>query len=180
MSVVLRNATRDDIPQIEALIASSARYLSAGDYSPAQIEGALRGTFGVDTQLIADRCYFVAESAGLIVGCGGWSYRSTLFGSDAHAGRDSSILDPRIHAAKVRAFFVDPGCARRGIASLLLERCEMEARAHGFTRVELMATLPGVRLYAARGYLAASAVHVDVGQGESIELVPMRKELVAP
>jgi GNAT superfamily N-acetyltransferase len=162
------------------LIARSARGLSADDYRPAQVEGALRGAFGVDTQLLADQTYFVAEEQGRLVGCGGWSFRSTLFGGDARAGRDASILDPRTQAAKIRAFFVDPADARRGIGSLLLERCEREARAHGYSAVELMATLPGVKLYAARGYVAAAMVHFDVGQGETIEFIPMRKILVSP
>src|ERR1700674_5674576 len=149
MAIVLRKATLADIPRIEALIARSARGLSAEDYRPSQIEGALRGAFGVDTQLLTDQTYFVAEEDGRFVGCGGWSFRSTLFGGDARAGRDPSTLDPRTHAAKIRAFFVDPANARRGIGSLLLERCEKEAGAYGFSQVELMATLPGVKLYAA-------------------------------
>ena len=147
-----------DIPQLEALIARSARGLSTEDYRPSQVEGALRGAFGVDTQLLTDGTYFAAEEDGRLVGCGGWSFRSTLFGGDARAGRDSSTLDPRTQAAKIRAFFVDPGEARRGIGTLLLEHCENEARARGFPHVELMATLPGVKLYAARGY-------VGVGDG---------------
>ncbi len=180
MAVVLRAAVLADIPQIEALIVRSARELSAADYRPSQIEGALRGAFGVDTQLLADGTYFIAEQHGAVVGCGGWSFRSTLFGSDARAGRDSSVLDPRTQAAKIRAFFIDPGHARRGIGSLLLEHCEQQALARGFHQVELMATLPGVKLYAARGYMGAALVHFDVGQGETIEFVPMRKVLVAP
>lgn len=180
MAVVLRAAVPADIPQIEALIVRSARGLSAADYRPAQIEGALRGAFGVDTQLLADGTYFIAEERGAVVACGGWSFRSTLFGSDARAGRDSSVLDPQTQAAKIRAFFVDPGHARRGIGSQLLEYCEQQALARGFHQAELMATLPGVKLYAARGYSAGAMVHVDLGQGETIEFVPMRKALVAP
>ena len=180
MPIDLRKATLADLSRLEALIARSARGLSTDDYRPSQVEGALRGAFGVDTQLISDQTYFVAEEDGRFVGCGGWSFRSTLFGGDARAGRDSSTLDPRTQAAKIRAFFVDPADARRGIGSLLLERCEREARAHGYSRVELMATLPGVKLYAARGYVGAAMVHFDVGQGETIEFIPMRKLLVAP
>jgi N-acetylglutamate synthase-like GNAT family acetyltransferase len=176
----LRKATLADVPELNALIARSARGLSAADYRTEQIEGALRGAFGVDTQLLADETYFVAEDAGQIVGCGGWSFRATLFGGDARAGRDASTLDPKTQAAKIRAFFVDPGNARRGIGSLLLDRCESEARAHGYARVELMATLPGVKLYAARGYVGAELVHFDVGSGEIIEFIPMHKNLLAP
>jgi GNAT superfamily N-acetyltransferase len=176
----LRKATIADIPALDALIARSARGLSTGDYSPAQIEGALRGAFGVDSQLLTDETYFVVEDAGEVVGCGGWSFRSTLFGGDARTGRDSSILDPATQPAKIRAFFVDPGHARRGIGSLLLDHCENQAGAYGYREVELMATLPGAKLYAARGYAPGARVHFDVGSGESIEFIPMRKRLVAP
>jgi GNAT superfamily N-acetyltransferase len=176
----MRKATRADIPALDALIARSARGLSSADYRPQQIEGALRGAFGVDSQLLADGTYFIVEENGLIIGCGGWSFRSTLFGGDARANRDSTILDPKTQAAKIRAFFVDPSHARRGIGSLLLDHCENQARAHGYLEVELMATLPGVKLYAARGYIGAPQVRFDVGAGESIEFIPMRKPLVAP
>lgn len=176
----LRKATRADIPALNALIARSARGLSAADYRTEQIEGALRGAFGVDTQLLTDETYFVVEDAGQIVGCGGWSFRATLFGGDARAGRDASTLDPKTQAAKIRAFFVDPDSARRGIGSLLLDRCEKEALAHGYARVELMATLPGVKLYAARGYVGEAQVQFEVGSGERIEFIPMHKDLLAP
>jgi len=177
--IILRKAQLADVPQIEALIARSARGLSA-EYRPSQVEGALRGAFGVDTQLLADQTYFLAEEDGHIVGCGGWSYRTTLFGGDARADRDASTLNPITDAAKIRAFFVDPAHARRGIGSMLLGRCESEARARGFSAVELMATLPGIKLYAARGYAGTTRVHFDVGGGETIEFMPMRKTLVAP
>jgi GNAT superfamily N-acetyltransferase len=177
MSLTLRKAVFDDVPKLQALIGRSARALSQQDYRPAQIEGALRGAFGVDSQLLRDGTYFVIEDGGECAGCGGWSYRSTLFGGDARDGRDASVLDPKTQAAKIRAFFVDPNHARRGIGSLLLEHCEREALVHGFTAVELMATLPGVKLYAVRGYVAMPMVYFDVGQGERIEFVPMRKSL---
>jgi len=176
----LRKATFADMPELNALIARSARALSTGEYRPPQIEGALRGAFGVDSQLLADETYFVVEDAGRIVACGGWSFRATLFGGDARAGRDASILDPKLQPAKIRAFFVDPEHARRGLGSMLLGHCENQAGACGYSRVELMATLPGAKLYAARGYIAGPLVHVDVGSGESIEFIPMHKALVAP
>jgi GNAT superfamily N-acetyltransferase len=177
---ILRNATSGDIPALNELIARSARGLSTEEYRPEQIEGALRGAFGVDSQLLRDETYFVVEDQGRIVGCGGWSFRSTLFGGDARAGRDASILDPKTQPAKIRAFFVDPGNARRGIGSLLLDHCEQQARAHGYSRVELMATLPGVKLYAARGYVGGAMLRFDVGSGEAIEFIPMEKSLVDP
>jgi GNAT superfamily N-acetyltransferase len=159
------------------LIARSARGLSVDDYRVEQVEGALRGAFGIDTQLLDDATFFVAEEDGELAGCGGWSYRATLFGGDSRPGRDASLLDPRTQPAKIRAFFVEPGKARRGVGTLLLERCEQEAKARGFKRVELMATLPGLKLYAARGYVANPQVRYDLGGGESIEFVPMQKEL---
>jgi len=179
MSYPLRPATRADQGALEQLIARSARELGAQDYSSAQIEAALRGAFGVDTQLIDDGSYFVAEFAGRLVGCGGWSRRRTLFGSDSHAARDASELDPNVDAARIRAFFVDPDYARRGIGRALLERCESEARAHGFTRLELMGTLPGVRLYQAMGYEPGPMVRYPVAADLCIEFIPMRKTLPA-
>ena len=165
----LRRAAFEDIPALEALIAISARELGKSDYTAAQIEGALRGAFGVDTQLLRDGTYFVLEADGCMAGCGGWSRRRTLFGSDARADRDAAELDPATDAAKIRAFFIHPRFARRGFASAILERCEYEASAHGFTRFELMGTLPGVRLYASRGYVAGAPVHWPVGEGVTIE-----------
>ena len=177
MSITLRRAVHADIPLLTALIERSAHGLSAEDYTKSQVAGALRGAFGVDTQLVDDGTYFVAEEGGGIAGCGGWSFRATLFGGDSRTDRDASTLDPRTHAAKIRAFFVEPSHARRGVGTLLLERCESEARERGFSRVELMATLPGVRLYSARGYVGTQRVSYDVGNGEHIEFVPMSKEL---
>jgi GNAT superfamily N-acetyltransferase len=177
MSISLRLATHADIFQLSELIARSARGLSVEEYRPAQVEGALRGAFGIDTQLIDDKTYFVAEESGNLAGCGGWSFRSTLFGGDDRAGRDATLLDPSRQAAKIRAFFVEPSKARRGVGSALLDRCESEARARGFAQTELMATLPGLKLYAARGYVGSEVVRYDLGAGESIEFVPMRKDL---
>lgn len=173
----LRAATAADSAQIQALIGRSIRALGAADYSSEQIEGALAGAFGLDTQLVADGTYFVVESEGRLVGCGGWSYRRTLFGGDARAGRDAGNLDPATEAAKIRAFFIDPAAARRGIGSALLEHCEAEARSRGFRRAEMMATLPGKRLYQARGYEPGAAVQYPLGPGLAIEFVPMSKSL---
>jgi GNAT superfamily N-acetyltransferase len=173
---VLRRATLADIPALTPLIAASARALSKGDYTTAQVEGALRGAFGVDTQLIRDGSYFVIESEGRFAGCGGWSRRRTLFGSDARADRDASELDPIKDAAKIRAFFIHPDFARRGLGTLLLDRCEQDAMAYGYRRFELMGTLPGVRLYAARGYVAAPQIEWPLGDGLHIQFVPMHKD----
>ena len=167
-----------DSAQIQELIGRSIRALGAADYSAEQIEGALKGAFGLDSQLVADGTYFVVESGGRLVGCGGWSHRRTLFGGDARADRDAGALDPKVDAAKIRAFFVDPAAARQGIGTALLERCESEARRRGFQRTEMMATLPGVRLYEARGYIPGAKVHYPLPSGLSIDFVPMSKELM--
>ncbi len=178
MSYRLRIATLADESALHALIARSIRALGADDYSPEQIEQALRGAFGVDTNLIRDHTYFViVTDTDQIVACGGWSRRRTLFGSDARAARDESWLDPHRDAAKIRAFFVDPAHARRGLGRLLLERSEAEALAAGFTQLELMATLPGVRLYARYGFLPQAAIEYPLRADLSIRFVPMTKRL---
>ena len=177
MDYVIRKATLEDRPAVERLIEASARGLSRGDYTERQIEAALASVFGVDTSLILDGTYFVAEGAGTLVGCGGWSKRRTLFGGDRYAARDASELDPASEPAKIRAFFVHPDHARRGIARAILRACEGEARAHGYRAVELMATLPGIRLYRACGYVGDELAVYDIADGERIEFVPMRKEL---
>jgi GNAT superfamily N-acetyltransferase len=173
----LRAATLGDREALRVLIDRSARELSKRDYRAEQVEGALQGAFGVDSQLIQDGTYFVVEAGAAIVGCGGWSYRRTLFGGDKRAARDSALLDPRTDPAKIRAFFVDPAYARKGIGTMLLEKCESEARRHGFSRVELMSTLPGLRLYSARGYSGVEQVQYEVAPGVAIEFVPMSKSI---
>ena len=177
MSFTLRKATLDDRPAIEQLIKLSARGLSRGEYSHEQIEGAIRTVFGVDTDLIEDGTYFVAEDHGELIGCGGWSKRRTLFGGDQYAARDAGKLDPTSEPAKIRAFFVHPGHARKGVARAILAACESEATAAGFQALELMATLPGIKFYEASGYQGKEPVALSVGEGIAIGLLPMRKEL---
>ena len=177
MGFTLRVARLADRPELAALIDRSVRELCAADYQPSQIEAALQGAFGVDTLLIADGTFFVAEDAGKIVGCGGWSQRATAFGGDHHTVRDASLLDPRTQAAKIRAFFVAPSHARCGIGKAILARCESAAREHGFTQVELVATLTGVALYAAQGYVSEAPIQVTLPGDVRIDFVPMRKRL---
>lgn len=172
----IRRATLDERPALERLIAESARGLSREDYSDEQIEAAVATVFGVDTDLIRDGTYYVADAAGELIGCGGWSRRRTLFGGDRFAVRDSGELDPATEPAKIRAFFVRPDWARRGVGARILAACEGDAKAHGFRSLELMATLPGVKLYAARGYVAGERVTLHTG-GVTIEFVPMVKGL---
>lgn len=171
----IRPATPDDIPVLETLIERSVRTLQAGDYSPAQIDGALGTVFGVDRQLIADGAYLVAETGGRIVGCGGWSRRRTLFGAHEFVERDDSLLDPRTEPARIRAFFVDPDFARRGIGAAILAACEDAARAWGFTRLELAATLTGEPLYARHGYVAVERTDTPLTNGALLPIVRMVK-----
>jgi N-acetylglutamate synthase-like GNAT family acetyltransferase len=177
MDYVIRKATLSDRSAITELIKDSARGLSRVDYSDAQIEGAIATVFGVDTNLIIDGTYFVAESPERLIGCGGWSKRKTLFGGDQYSSRDTGELDPEIEPAKIRAFFIHPDNARKGIARAILETCETAARACGFQSIELMSTLPGIKLYRACGYDGDERVELEVGEGLTIGLVPMRKEL---
>src|SRR6266853_2133538 len=132
MDYVIRKAVLSDRPAIADLIKDSARGLSRAEYSDAQIEGAIATVFGVDTNLILDETYFVADSVGTLIGCGGWSKRKTLFGGDQYATRDASYLDPKTEPAKIRAFFIHPRHARKGIARAILEARETEAKACGF------------------------------------------------
>lgn len=173
----IRPARADEIPALEAIITASARILSQGFYTPAETEAAITHVFGVDSELVADGTYLVVEdAAGDRLGCGGWSKRATLFGGDKFAGRESGLLDPARDAAKVRAFFVAPQAARKGVGAALLKACEDAAAAAGFARTELMATLPGVPFYTAYGYVAQGQIEEDCG-GVQVRFVPMTKQL---
>jgi len=179
----LRLATEADISVLHALIEASVRGLQADDYSPAQIEGALGTVLGLDSQLIADGTYFVAEDVSTdenkrrrIAGCGGWSKRKTLFGADRGPGREPELLDPATNAAKVRAIFVHPEFARRGVGSLILAHVEAAARAAGFNRYEMGSTLTGVRLYRLKGYVEVERIDVPLANGEALPVVKMVKD----
>jgi GNAT superfamily N-acetyltransferase len=176
----LRLATEDDIPALHELIEASVRCLQAGDYTSAQIEGALGTVLGLDTQLIRDRTYFVAEGLdqnmkARSAGCGGWSKRKTLFGADRGPGREPELLDPANDAAKVRAIFVHPNFARQGLGSLILATVENAARAAGFRRFEMGSTLTGVPLYRLKGYIETERVAVPLTNGEALPVVKMIK-----
>jgi len=174
----IRQATLDDRISIEQLIADSARGLSRDDYTDEQIEAAIVGVFGVDTALILDGTYLVAESNSRLIACGGWSRRKTLFGGDQYEQRNDEVeLNPEIDPAKIRAFFVHPEFARIGVGRALLDACESAAASHGFQSLELMATLPGVKLYAACGYQSHEPFELELGNGVKLGLVPMSKEL---
>ncbi len=186
----LRLAVPEDVPILRGLIEASVRGLQAQDYSQAQIEGALKTVFGVDSQLVADGTYFVAQAeAGatqhpeatnsqsrmIIVGCGGWSKRKTLYGSDHWTGREDALLDPLRDAAKIRAFFIHPNWARRGVGSMILQACEEAAKSAGFARFEMGATLTGAKLFGANGYVAVTPITIPLANGESLPVIHMEK-----
>jgi GNAT superfamily N-acetyltransferase len=175
----LRTATTEDVAGIRRLIEASVQGLQAEDYSAAQREGALATVFTVDSQLIADATYFVATAdGGELAGCGGWSYRKTLYGGD-HQVEDIApeMLDPSVDAGKIRAIFVHPKFARMGLGSLILKTAESAALAAGFRRFEMGSTLTGVTLYALKGYREMGRFMVPVGGGETIAVVRMVKEV---
>jgi GNAT superfamily N-acetyltransferase len=192
----IRKAVMADVPLLRRLIEESVRELQAEDYTPAQREEALESVFGVDSQLIADGTYLVAEarivdvalaienanggknpeSEWIIAGCGGWSKRKTLNGSDHWTGREDTLLDPKRDAAKIRAFFIHPAWARRGVGSKMLEACEAAAREAGFTGYEMGATLTGAKLFGAKGYVAVENIEVPLKNGLTLPVIRMSKQ----
>ena len=178
----IRPAVIADIPILRELIDASVRQLQAQDYSAPQIESALQTVFGVDSQLVADGTYLVVQTVPSvgpekpsIVACGGWSKRKTLYGGDRWRERQDDLLDPRTDAAKIRAFFIHPDWARRGIGTMLLDACESAARMAGFTRYEMGATLTGVKLFQERGYVAIERLEVPLEAGITLPVIHMIK-----
>src|SRR5260370_12783636 len=190
-NIHLRLAVPEDVPILRELIDASVRGLQTQDYTPAQIEGALKTVFGVDSQLIADGTYIVAEagpaamerrgvknaeSGSMIVGCGGWSKRKTLYGSDHWTGREDALLDPLRDAAKIRAFFILPDWARLGVGSMILQACEDAARAAGFTRYERGATLTGAKLFGVKGYVAVKPISIRLVKRRVLPVIHIEKQ----
>jgi GNAT superfamily N-acetyltransferase len=179
-TVSLRVATMPDVPALNALIAESARILSAGFYNSSQIEALITHVFGVDTQLVADRTYYMVDGAAPAdgpVACGGWSARRTLYGGDVWKHREDSRLDPAVDPARIRAFFVHPQWARKGLGRQLYAECERAAQAAGFRSFELMATLPGEPLYAALGFAAIEHVTTRLPGDVEVPLVKMQRSI---
>jgi GNAT superfamily N-acetyltransferase len=180
MAISVRLANDCDIPSLRLLIETSVRGLQVGDYSAAQLERALKTVYGVDTRLIADGTYFAAEADApttTIVGCGGWSRRKTLYGGDQWVAREDSLLTPAHDAAKIRAFFIHPAWARKGIGGMILEACEQAAQAAGFRRLEMGATLTGVPFYQAKGYVTLGEEEIPLGAGMTLPIVRMGKQI---
>jgi GNAT superfamily N-acetyltransferase len=176
----IRLAEESDIPSLESLIPLSVRTLQANYYSPAQMEAALGPVFAVDHQLIIDRTYFVAEHLNSVIGCGGWSRRRAVFGGDRSRVGEDALLDPACDDARVRAFFVHPDWARRGIGGAILAECESALFAAGFRRAVLVATLAGVPLYAACGYEVVERYEAPLGAGLTLAVVRMAKSFPPP
>ena len=176
----LRPALAADVENLAALIRESVLGLSGTDYSPQQLESALLHLFGVDTRLVEDGTYYVVEAGTRPVACGGWSRRRTLFGGDQYAHREDDRLDPKTEAARIRAFFVHPDWARRGVARLLLEECERSARASGFRQLELMATLTGLPFYEREGFSVLERQNLELPDGVRFPLARMSRELSSP
>jgi GNAT superfamily N-acetyltransferase len=175
----LRTAVLSDAPALRSLIALSVRELQKHDYSPRQLAIAVETVFTLDTRLITDGSYFVIETrSGSLAACGGWSARKTLCGGDLHAVRDNGLLDPLEDAAKIRAFFVHPAWARKGLGSRLLVHSEQAAQAAGFTRFEMAATLTGVPLYQARGYRVVEHTTVPLDGSSTLPVVIMARSIL--
>lgn len=174
---MIRLAQESDIPDLEELIPLSVRALQEPYYTSAQMEAALGPVFGLDHQLIQDGTYFVVEHEGQIIGCGGWSKRKSLFGSNTQAESDEVQLDPKHDSARIRAFFVHPSWARRGIGRSILLACEKAIREAGFHKAELVATLAGEPLYDAFGFTATQHYEIDLPDKLTLPVVRMSKDI---
>jgi GNAT superfamily N-acetyltransferase len=178
MAPSIRPATLAEVPLLNELIAASAHALGAGFYTPEQSAALTREVFGVDTQLIRDGTYFAVERDGVVLACGGWSRRATPFGGDQAKRGADRLLDPGTEAARIRAFFVAPACARQGIGKALLDHCTAAAAAAGFTRLELTATMPGVPLYRAAGFAPLEPIELTLAGGVRVPLLRMGRALI--
>ena len=174
----LRIATLDDLAALRALMAEAIALLQRDFLDPAQI-AASHAVMGLDTMLVRDGTYFRVDEGDVLAGCGGWSRRATLYGGDHSTGlRDPALLDPAQDAARIRAMYTAPAFARRGIGRMILARCEAAARAEGFRRAEMMATLAGEPLYRACGYAVIERTASSPVDGVAVPLVRMGKALV--
>ena len=172
----IRLALERDIPALSSLMETAIAELLRPFLAPEQLRGSFE-IMGIDTQLIADGTYFVAEQEGYIVGCGGWSRRATHFGGDHSARRDARVLDLKTEPARIRAMYTNPAFARRGVGRALLVHCEQRARLAGFIAAELVATLAGELLYRANGYEEIERFSEATSGGVGVPLVRIRKRL---
>jgi N-acetylglutamate synthase-like GNAT family acetyltransferase len=173
-----RLAREQDAEVLAELIRLSSRILQASYYSAPQIEAALGPIFAVDRQLIRDGTYFVIEHNSTIIGCGGWSKRKSLYGGDIRRPTEDAMLDPKFDAARIRAFFVHPVWARRGIGKSMLKACEDAIVSAQFHKADLVATLAGEPLYAASGYSVVERYEIPMTNGLGLPVVRMSKSFV--
>jgi GNAT superfamily N-acetyltransferase len=172
-----RLAQVEDLPALNALMERAIEQLQSGFLSPDQVS-ASHQVMGLDTQLVQDQTYFLIEAEGTIAGCGGWSWRATLFGGDdSMVLREPLPLDPAIDAAKIRAMYTHPDFTRRGIGAKILGLCEDAARNAGFAKVEMMATLAGVPLYRACGYTDIVPFEAKTQEGVTVPMIKMGKTI---
>jgi N-acetylglutamate synthase-like GNAT family acetyltransferase len=172
-----RLAREADVAALEALIPLSVRALQAPYYSQAQMDAAIGPVFGVDRQLVRDGTYFVVERDGRVIGCGGWSRRGAMCGSSQGRSQEEPELDPRVDAARIRAFFVHPAWARRGVGRSIMDACERAISEAGFRDVVIMSTLAGEPLYASFGYAADERSEVEMEGGLRLAVVRMTRTL---
>ena len=174
-----RIATEADIPALHGLMDRAIAELQAGFLSPEQVRASAR-VMGLDSQLVRDGTYFMVEVDGVLAACGGWSWRSTLYGGDASIiAREPEPLNPATDAAKVRAMYTHPDFTRRGLGRYVIDLCEAAARDAGFARTEMMATLAGEPLYVACGYRPIEHIQSRAIDGVTVPLIRMGKELPA-
>lgn len=173
----LRIANREDIPDIEALMAVSMAALLPKFLDPKQVERSSE-SMGVDTLLIDDGTYFLVHLENVLVGCGGWSRRRTLFGGNHTSGRDDALADPKTEPAKIRAMYTHPDFVRRGIGRALLRAGEDAARKEGFKTMEMGSTAPGRPLYEACGYAVVEDLSQPSEDGTVVPILRMRKRLI--
>ena len=175
-TLTIRSAVSGDIPALKAVMDRSIKELLPAFLPPAEVL-ASQEVMGLDTQLIEDGTYYVVEADGAIAGCGGWSRRATLFGGDHSAGRDAALVDPATDPARVRAMYTSPDFTRRGVGRLILATCEAKAKAEGFSRCEMAATMAGEPLYAACGYQRIEPFEAQTSNGVKVPLVRMGKAI---
>lgn len=175
-TLTIRPAVSGDIPALKAVMDRAIKELLPAFLPPAQVL-ASQEVMGLDTQLIEDGTYYVVEADGAVAGCGGWSRRATLFGGDHSAGRDAALVDPATDPARVRAMYTSPDFTRRGVGRLILATCEAKAKAEGFSRCEMAATMAGEPLYAACGYQRIEPFEAQTSNGVKVPLVRMGKAI---
>jgi GNAT superfamily N-acetyltransferase len=173
----LRLATAADVDAIDALMKASIAAHFPVVYDARQTASAVEYIGAVDPMLVDDGTYFVIEEDGELIACGGWSRRDKLYTGSGAGSDDARLLDPATEPARVRAMFVRGDRGRRGLGTRILEACESAARAEGFRRLALMATMPGLPLYERYGFTIVERVDIPMPDGVSIAGAAMEMTL---